>query len=221
MSTLIKNDEYRGKLYQKEDIDTLSRILLRKSTAYDALKQIIENLDSDAVKKQLTPLQIKAIKDQIEGTGSITSALASVKASFSNGAVSLGNWLVPDMVDNDDTLKDIENKQKITFLWYPRKHIDYKKGDSGSKRGPDDAMEYGDFMIMIEPEQYASTGEFFKQTYHSVEDLIATLLMGCSKPFCLDGSVKREPYNFREYEITNTQPKIDRDKKRNAALTEQ
>lgn len=201
-----------------EDIETLKNILIRKQKADKILTDILKELDTEEVKKQLTAGQIAAIKKKIEGTGGITSALASVKSSLFNGAVSLGNWLVPESLDDDGSPKNLENKQKITFLWYPRKHIDYVKGNSRSKRDKDAAMEYGDFMIMIEPEQYASTGEFLKQTYHSVEDLLATLLMGCSKPFCLDGDVKRKPYNWREYEITNNQPMKDNDKKGKTAL---
>ena len=215
----MNTDNKENKLTE-EDIDTLEKILLRKARADEILTTILKKLDTPAVKKQLTAGQIAAIKSKIEGTGGITSALSSVKSSIFNGAVSLGNWLVPESLDDDGSPKNLENKQKIKFLWYPRKHIDYKKGESGSKRGKDDATEYGDFMIMIEPEQYASTGEFFKQTYHSVEDLLATLLMGCSKPFCLDGEVKRQPYKEYIYEITNKQPTIDRNNKDNTALVQ-
>lgn len=204
----------------EDDIDILLEILKRKEKADKILTEILESLNMEAVKKKLTAGQIAAIKAKIEGTGGITSALSSVKSSIFNGAVSLGNWLVPESLDDDGSPKNLENKQKIKFLWYPRKHIDYEKGASGSKRGIADATEYGDFMIMIEPEQYASTGEFFKQTYHSVEDLLATLLMGCSKPFCLDGEVKRQPYKEYIYEITNKQPTIDRDKTGKPVLVE-
>jgi hypothetical protein len=204
----------------KEDIETLKDILLRKQKADEILTDILLGLDDEAIKKQLTAGQIAAIKSKIEGTGGITGALSSVTSKISNGAVSLGNWLAPERLDDDGVKKELKNKQKIKFLWYPRKHIDYEKGASGSKRGKDDATEYGDFMIIIEPEQYASTGEFFKQTYHSVEDLLATLLMGCSKPFCLDGEVKRKPYKEYIYEITNKQPTIDRDKTGKPALVE-
>lgn len=206
--------------YTMDDLETLENILFRKAHADEILTTILKQLDTEVVKKQLTTGQIASIKKKIEGTGGITGALSSVTSKISNGAVSLGNWLAPESLDDDGVKKELKNKQKIKFLWYPRKHIDYEKGASGSKRGKDDATEYGDFMIVIEPEQYASTGEFFKQTYHSVEDLLATLLMGCSKPFCLDGQVKREPYKEYIYEITNKQPTIDRDKTGKPALVE-
>jgi hypothetical protein len=129
----------------------------------------------------------------------------------------LGNWFIPELVDDGQVKDKLQNRQKIKFLWYPRKHIDYKKGNSTPKRSSED-IEYGDFIVMIEPEEYANTGEFFKQTYHSVEDLLATLLMGCNDPFCLKGEVKRKPYNWREYVIENDQPTVDRDKRSKSAI---
>ena len=201
-----------------DDIETLEIILGRKTYADEILKKILNHLDDKAVKKQLTPSQIAAIKGKIEGTGGITSALSSVTSKISNGAVSLGNWLAPEVVDDSGTPKKLQNRQRIKFLWYPRKHIDYKKGSSTPKRIGDD-VEYGDFMVLIEPEEYANTGEFFRQTYHSVEDLLATLLMACDGPFCVRGEVKREPYNWREYVIDNDQPTVDR-KRRNPQLVE-
>jgi len=202
----------------KDDVDTLEKILLRKQKADKILTEILNKLDTEAVKKQLSPSQVASIKSKIEGTGGITSALTSVTSKISNGAVSLGNWLAPELVDDDGIKKKLQNRQSIKFLWYPRKHIDYKKGSTTPKRGYDD-IEYGDFMVLIEPEEYASTGEFFRQTYHGVEDLLATLLMGCDGPFCLTGEVKRKPYNWREYVINNDQPTIDRDR-RNPQLVE-
>ena len=201
------------------DIETLEYILYRKAYADEILTTILNNLDDKAVKKQLTAGQIAAIKSKIEGTGGITSALSSVTSKISNSAVSLGNWLAPELVDDSGVKKKLQNRQKIKFLWYPRKHIDYRKGSSTPKRLDDD-VEYGDFMVLIEPEEYANTGEFFRQTYHSVEDLLATLLMGCDGPFCLKGEVKREPYNWREYVIDNDQPTVDRDKRSNPMLVE-
>jgi len=202
----------------KDDESVLKTILLRKQSADKILTYILNQLDTDAVKKQLTSGQIAAIKKKIEGTGGITSALSSVTSKISNGAVSLGNWLAPESVDDSGTPKNLRNRQRIKFLWYPRKHIDYRKGSSTPKRVEDD-IEYGDFMVLIEPEEYANTGEFFRQTYHSVEDLLATLLMACDGPFCVRGEVKREPYNWREYVIDNDQPTVDRER-RNPQLVE-
>jgi len=201
-----------------EDINILLEILKRKEKADKILTDILESLDTEVVKKQLTAGQIAAIKSKIEGTGGITSALSSVTSKISNGAVSLGNWLAPESLDDSGTPKKLQNRQRIKFLWYPRKHIDYRKGTSTPKRIGDD-VENGDFMVLIEPEEYANTAEFFRQTYHSVEDLLATLLMGCDGPFCVRGEVKREPYNWREYIIENDQPTIDRDR-RNPQLVE-
>jgi hypothetical protein len=201
-----------------DDERALEYILYRKAHADVILTNILDALEYEAVKKQLTAGQIAAIKKKIEGTGGITGALSSVTSKISNGAVSLGNWLAPESLDDSGTPKNLRNRQKIKFLWYPRKHIDYRKGSSTPKRVEDD-IEYGDFMILIEPEEYANTGEFFRQTYHSVEDLLATLLMGCDGPFCVRGEVKREPYNWREYVIDNDQPTVDRER-RNPQLQE-
>ena len=197
----------------KGDIDILHNILKRKLTADKIVNTILQKLDDESIKTQLTPIQIEKIKTKISGANSIngifSSVKSSVKSSIMNGAISFGNWIAPDIDDNTP----IKNKQKIHFLWYPRKHIDYKKGNSKTTRAPNDDIEYGDFVIMIEPEQYANTGEFFRQTYHSVEDLLATLLMGCDDMFCTRGVVKRKPYNWREYDITNNQPMVDKEKR--------
>lgn len=193
-----------------EDKETLKNILIRKAKAANILKQILEQLDQPEIKKQLTPKQIASIKKQIENTGGITNDLSSIGSSVFKGVVSLGSWLVPEY--DSDVDKIINNKQRVKFLWYPRKHVSYKKGNSGTKHNEDDPTEYGDFMILIEPEKYANTGEYFKQTYHSVEDLLATLLMGCTDPFCLQGEVMREPYNWRYYDIVNRQPMFDKKK---------
>ena len=201
-----------------ENYAILKTILLRKAAADKILKDILKQLDNEAVKKQLSPSQISAIKSKIAGSTGITGALSSITSKMSNGAVSLGNWLAPEVVDDSGIKKNLANRQKIKFLWYPRKHIDYRKGNSTPKRQDDD-IEYGDFMVLIEPEEYANTGEFFRQTYHNVEDLLATLLMGCDGPFCVKGDIKREPYNWREYIIENNQPTVDRDK-RNPQLVE-
>lgn len=203
----------------EDDKSVLKTILLRKQSADKILTQILESLDTDAVQKQLPAGQIAAIKKKIEGTGGITGALLSVTSKISNGAVSLGNWLAPESLDDSGTPKKLQNRQRIKFLWYPRKHIDYRKGSSTPKRIEDD-IEYGDFMVLIEPEEYANTGEFFRQTYHSVEDLLATLLMACDGPFCVRGEVKREPYNWREYVIDNDQPTVDRERRSKSILVE-
>ena len=196
-----------------DDIDILHNILTRKLTADKIVNTILQKLDDESIKTHLTPIQIEKIKTKISGANSIngifSSVKSSVKSSIMNGAISFGNWIAPDTDDNTP----IKNKQKIHFLWYPRKHIDYKKGNSKTTRAPNDDIEYGDFVIMIEPEQYANTGEFFRQTYHSVEDLLATLLMGCDDMFCTRGVVKRKPYNWREYDITNNQPMVDKEKR--------
>lgn len=196
-----------------DDIVILHNILKRKLTADKIVNTILQKLDDESVKTKLNPIQIEKIKKKLTTENNIngifSSVTSSVKSSMMNGAISLGNWIAPDTDDNTP----IKNKQKINFLWYPRKHIDYKKGNSKTTRAPNDDIEYGDFVIMIEPEQYANTGEFFRQTYHSVEDLLATLLMGCDDMFCTRGVVKRKPYNWREYDITNNQPMVDKEKR--------
>ena len=134
------------------------------------------------------------------------SNLHRSKSTILNDSLSLGSWKKGG--SNED-----KNEQKINFLWYPRKNIDYEKGASGKKRPKDADKEYGDFMIIIEPEKHANTGEFLKKNYNSVDDLLANTLLGCNDIFCTDGVVKPKPYNWREYTITNNQPKIDNENK--------
>ena len=197
-------------------LPVLTAFLQRKAKADAILQELLSKLDSEEVKQQLTSAQIESIKNKINGNNGVGSAaLSMVKSSMSsvsNGAVSLGNWLVPvtDTDDQNGKKTKLHNRQRVNFLWFPRKHINYEKGASGTKRNKEDPMEYGDFMVVIEPEEYASTVEFVNQTYHSVEDMLATILMGCNEPFCKDGKVKREPYNWRTFVIDNQQPEISK-----------
>jgi hypothetical protein len=217
------DDNEKLKITTQQNIENknkLVEILRRKAAA----QQIIDN-----VKQNLKNISFEDLSDKQKGTilaslenknSGIGSTFASVKSSMLEGAVTLGHWFSPP-IDSTDTgeKRILQNEQNVHFLWYPRKHTVYKKGDSTPTKRPDDGDEYGDFMIIVEPERFASTGEFFKQTYHSVEDLLATLLLGCNDMFCTKSgvntdalwrnSVKRRPYNWRRYKIENTQPQKD------------
>ena len=222
--------------YTEEDKSTLLNLLKKKVIAEEILKEITQKIDTPEFKQLFTAAKLKSIKkDLTNGNGNgIASSLTSIKSSILDGAVSLGQWFSPQIdssSDIDEKKKgELENKQIVRFLWYPRKHTVYKKGNSTPNKNLEDAHEYGDFMIVVEPEKYASTGEFFKQTYHSVEDLLATLLLGCNDMFCTKSgvnpgqtndwseSVKRRPYNWRKFDIVNTQPQKDLDAQNNADI---
>ncbi len=215
-----------GKSKELIESDTLSNLLKKKVLAEKLFGEITTKIESPEFKKLFTDAQLKSIKKNLtNGNGNgIASSLTSIKSSILDGAVSLGQWFsTPTNKSNTGEIEKLENKQIVRFLWYPRKHTVYKKGNSTSTKNQDDGDEYGDFMIIVDPEKYASTGEFFKQTYHSVEDLLATLLLGCNDMFCTKSgvnpgqpnewseSVKRKPYNWRQFDIVNKQPQKDLD----------
>jgi len=167
---------------------------------YKMLEKSKVNKMIDNIKRKLD-LGAKTKSDK-KVFGGITHVIQSIKSTILNSSVSLGSW-------KKGGSNELKNEQKINFLWYPRKNIDYEKGASGRKRPKDADTEYGDFMIMIEPEKHANTNEFLKKNFHSVDDLLANTLLGCNDISCKDGVIKRKPYNWREYIISNDQPRID------------
>lgn len=186
LDKLDKDDEIQEK-YAK-----LTEFLREKETSQKTINNIKEQLKKLLEDKKITQNKYDSIIRQLDGISIISSSLATINKS----ANSFGKWLSPEKLETDEDNSEKNNEQIIKFLWYPRKHTNYKKGERDSKNYSKDD-KYGDFMIYIDSPKYADIGEYFKTSYNSVEDLFANILAGCNDMFCKRGNVKPTFYNYR------------------------
>jgi hypothetical protein len=185
--TKEKTDEIKKEKYEK-----LTNYLREKETSQKIIKNIKNELNELLENKKITQNKYDSIIRQLDGISIISSSLATINKS----ANSFGKWLSPERLETDEDNSEKNNEQTIKFLWYPRKHTNYKKGNRESKNNSKDD-KYGDFMIYIDSPKYADIGEYFKTSYNSVEDLFANILAGCDDMFCTRGNVKPTFYNSR------------------------
>lgn len=166
---------------------------------------IIEKLKYLLDKKNITQNKYDSIIRQLNGISIITTSLTSILKNGKYIGNSLNKWF-----NEDEGEKDL-NEQKIKIFLYPSKHINYKKGDSHPRSYSKD-NKYGDFMVIIDSEKNANMGEYFKNSYNSVDDFLANILSGCSDMFCTQGDVKPKPYIYRSFTIKNNQLTFDTEK---------
>jgi hypothetical protein len=123
--------------------------------------------------------------------------LSNVSKNIAAGFEQFGSWLIPTVTTDasGNPIKE-HNETNIHFLWYPRMHTKYRKGQSASEK----INRYGDFMVYVEPEKYSSTAEFIVQSADSVDDLLTNVLNGYDK------SAVPQPYKHKIYTIKNYQP---------------
>jgi len=127
-----------------------------------------------------------------------------ITESALNVAKMIGNWKMPTFGTKvTDAVGKKNNKQVIKLLWFPRR--EYKKGQISTS----DTNEYGQFMVLIEPEKYANSSEFMNQNYFGVEDLLTNIMDGCPGTKCSNGISRHRPYKEQVLDITNYQPEFD------------
>jgi len=127
-----------------------------------------------------------------------------ITESVLNVAKMIGNWKMPTFGTKvTDAVGKKNNKQVIKLLWFPRR--EYKKGQISTS----DTNEYGQFMVLIEPEKYANSSEFMNQNYFGVEDLLTNIMDGCPGSKCSNGISRHRPYKEQILDITNYQPEFD------------
>jgi len=127
-----------------------------------------------------------------------------ITESALNVAKMIGNWKMPTFGTKvTDAVGKKNNKQVIKLLWFPRR--EYKKGQISTS----DTNEYGQFMVLIEPEKYANSWEFMNQNYFGVEDLLTNIMDGCPGSKCSNGISRHRPYKEQVLDITNYQPEFD------------
>jgi len=136
--------------------------------------------------------------------GQVSSMTTKAFNGITEGAVSLGKFLLPSL---PPTTTRRRNDTTIQMLWYPRASDHYRKGNSVAI--PKDKIRYGDFMIYVEPERYADITAYFSDTANKVEDYFANILSGCTDSFCLKGNPIPDPYKHDVYQINNYQPDMD------------
>ena len=122
----------------------------------------------------------------------------SLSTKFASGIQSLGSWLVPQPSGPQKEY----NETKVHFLWYPRMYPRYRKGNSNAEK----TIKYGDFMVYIEPEKYASTLEFINQTTSGVDDLLTNILNGYQHPSAIP-----DTYRHTISKIQNNQPQLTKE----------
>lgn len=202
----LKMAEYFGKEIvesekEKESKYTeLTNFLKEKAESTAVLNAIKDQLKRLVEGKKITQSKADSVIRQLNGVSIISTSLSTINDSVLKNAKSFGKWLSPKQFDADDSTIGTENEQTIKFLWYPRKHINYRKGSSMPKSYSND-NKYGDFMIYIDSPKYTDIGEYFKTSYNSVEDLLANILAGCEDMFCTKGNVKPTFYNSRLFII--------------------
>lgn len=127
-----------------------------------------------------------------------------ITESALNVAKMIGSWKMPTFGTKVvDAVGKKNNKQVIKLLWFPRR--EYKKGQISTS----DTNEYGQFMVLIEPEKYANSWEFMNQNYFGVEDLLTNIMDGCPGTKCSNGISRHRPYKEQVLDITNYQPEFD------------
>jgi len=136
-----------------------------------------------------------------------TAYLKNISSSVLTGAKNIGEWFTSQSEKKPPGKKN--NQQTVKLLWFPR--TEYKK-DPMQKSNK---MEYGQFMVLIEPQRYTDTMEFFNQTFYGVEDLLTNILDGCPGTKCSNGVSRRRPYKEQIIDITNYQPHFDKISKDN------
>jgi hypothetical protein len=176
----------------------LDNILSEFNEASEIINEISTQLRQPVIKRQLSKKQIEQIENILSNQESM---LGSLSKKFTSGLETFGSWLVPTIQTDlsGNPIKE-HNETAVHFLWYPRMHKKYRKGNSSAET----FNRYGDFMVYVEPDKYSSTSEFIVQSTDSVDDLLANVLNGHEK------SAVPEPYKHRIYKIQNYQPFLDK-----------
>lgn len=196
MEEYFNNETNETKDTKDTKYKELTNFLEKKTTSQKTINNIKEQLIKLLEDKKITQNKYDSIIRQLDGISIISSSLAKINKS----ANSFGKWLSPEQFEQQEDNSEKKNEQTIKFLWYPRKHINYRKGSSMPKSYSKDD-KYGDFMIYIDSPKYTDIGEYFKTSYNSVEDLFANILAGCDDMFCTRGNVKPTFYNSRLFII--------------------
>ena len=169
---------------------------LPRMSNIELLEKMQISLDDNMISQE----QYDKIKQALNAP--TTAYLKNISSTVLTGAKNIGEWFTSQS-DKKSTGKK-NNQQTVKLLWFPR--TEYKK-DPMQKSNK---MEYGQFMILIEPQRYTDTMEFFNQTFYGVEDLLTNILDGCPGTTCSNGVSRRRPYKEQIIDITNYQPHFDK-----------
>ena len=175
-------------------------IIYKYKEADIIIKHIEQELGKPVIKQQLSDKQIENIQNILTNKD---TTLGSLSKNFASGIESFGTWLVP-AVTTDESGNPIKeyNETKVHFLWYPRMYPRYRKGNNSAPQ----LTKYGNFMVYIEPEKYASTIEFINRSTSGVDDFLTNILNGYQYP-----SVIPDPVVHRYYKIRDNQPQLDKE----------
>ena len=174
-----------------------------------------EDNTMDKNEMNYTPEELKEIEDLLNhkrssSPGILSSMTTNVFSTISKGASSLGSFLTPLLIpDENGIVPKRRNDTFVQLLWFPRSNAQYRKGKSHMYSNIAKSPKYGEFMVYVEPEKYADTAAYLEDRFNSVEDFFANILNGCSDGFCKTGSAIREPLKHQVLQINNYQPEKD------------
>ena len=195
--TINDIDKLQNTGLETEVFGKLQDIIYKYKDADNIVEKITDLLGKPVIKQQLSDKQIENIKNILTNK---ESTLRSLSKNFASGIQSFGTWLVPKP---SGTPTEEYNETKVHFLWYPRMYPRYRKGNSTAEKD----IKYGNFMVYIEPEKYASTIEFINQTTSGVDDFLTNILDGYQYP-----SVIPDPYKITTYKIHNNEREVEKKK---------
>ena len=183
-----------------ENKEQFLTILNNKAHEIITMLSIKDELSGLQMGEYVDKKKIQQILKSLQPNGSSIGAFAtSVSSSFLNGAIKMGEWF--SMPTSNVPKK---NRQKIQLYWYPRSSNDYAKGESPvDKNGNLKSDTYGEFVIVVDPEQYATTSEYLHKKFSSVEDLLVNMIYGCTDLFCQEGFTKAIPRKRKIFTLEN------------------
>lgn len=174
-------------------------LLINQLITADIIKgfktEITKYSDAGYIPKDQSERFIKALDSDVSVMGKFASVTDKVSSGLMKGALKIGNWLSP--VSEEMPIQ--QNETIVKLFWYPRKHLQYAKGNSI----PGTSRKNGDFMILVE-DKYASTGQYFSKMANGVEDILTNIVNGCKDITCSKGNTVPFPYKIKTLKTTET-----------------
>jgi chemotaxis protein histidine kinase CheA len=133
-------------------------------------------------------------------SGTLTSNAIN---TLRQGSIFLGELLTPSMQPVPDY-----NETNIKMFFYPNISKTFKKGsDNKTEATENREIDYGNYMLFVEPHTYASFQQYFTENFKGVENLLAGLYN------------KNTPFKKVQYKIKNTIKNLMKNTEANSVVT--
>ena len=150
----------------------LQIILTRAASIYSIgfIKKILEApVAQKVISKETEEKILKALEEKPASVFSKASAITDKAfAGLTSGALKLAEWMSPVVISDPSLPK--YNETAVQLLWYPRKHINYAKGNAI----PSEKTKYGDLVVKID-DKYANLQQYFSKLMNGTDDLLANI----------------------------------------------